>query len=92
MNPFTHIQQFAGQIPDSDWLRFGIILLILLALLQTVRLISRVNRYVLLVVLFVGATGLFGSWVHHRNEPSFLTPVVDAVAPWFPKKLRSFDA
>ncbi len=77
-------------IPDSDWLRFGILLLVLLAVLQTIRLLSRVNRYVLFFVLLVGGTGLLASWVHNRNEPTFLKPVVDIVEPWFPKRAQPF--
>ena len=92
MNHFFDASQIIDKIPDSDWLRFGILLLVLLTLLQAVRMISRINRYVLLSFLFIGMLGLFGSWVHNRNEPSFLTPVVDAVAPWFPRQLRSYDA
>ena len=79
------------QLPDGDWLRFGILLLVLLSTLWLVRLVSKVNRYVMLVVFIFGGTLLMANWVHNRNEPSFLTPVVDAVAPWFPAKLRSFE-
>lgn len=91
MHPLLTAQQLAGRIPDSDWLRFGILLLALLSLLQVIRLVSHVNRTVLCVVFLVGGLGLFFSWVHNRNEPSFLTPVVNVVEPWFPKRLRSFD-
>lgn len=88
MNAVFKTNEILGNIPDSDWLRFGILLLILLAVLQTVRLVSRVNRSLLIFVFVVGGAGLFFSWVHNRNEPSFLTPAVDVIAPWFPAKLR----
>lgn len=87
MNLLLTINQM--KIPEGDWIRFGIILLVLLAFLQTVRLLSRVNRYVLVFTLVVGGTGLLASWVHNRNEPIFMKPVVDVVEPWFPKRLRS---
>jgi hypothetical protein len=86
------VNQFAGKIPESDWLRFAILLLALLAVLQVVRLVSRVNRYVLFTIFFIGSITLISSWVHNRNEPAFLTPMVEIVQPWFPKRLRSsFD-
>jgi hypothetical protein len=88
MDPLSTITKMEGSLPDSDWLRFGVLLLVLLAVLQTVRLVSRVNRSVLFVVFLIGLLGLFSSWVRHRNEPVFLTPVVDAVAPFFPAKLK----
>lgn len=89
---FSTIQEACRQLPDGDWLRFGILLLVLLSVLWLVRMVSQVNRYVLLVALAFGGTFLVANWVHNRTEPSFLTPVVDVVAPWFPKKLRSLDA
>ena len=92
MNVLFQTNEIVGNIPDSDWLRFGILLLILLTALQTVRLVTRVNRALLLVLFVVGGAGLFSSWVHNRNEPSFLTPVVDVVAPWFPAQLRYAEA
>jgi hypothetical protein len=79
------------QLPESDWLRFGVLLLVLLTLLWVTRLVSRVNRYVLFVAFVFGTLGLMATWVHNRNEPSFLTPVVDIVAPWFPTKVRTFE-
>jgi len=85
------LQQAFSQLPEGDWLRFGVLLLVLLTVLWMVRLVSKINRYVLLVAVFFGGTLLMASWVHNRNEPAFLTPVVDVVAPWFPAKLRSFD-
>ena len=91
MNLVLSINQVTAKLPDSDWLRFGIILLCLLAILQTVRMVSRLNRYLLLFIFIVGGAWLMTSWVHNRNEPSFLTPVVDIVQPWFPKRVRSFD-
>jgi hypothetical protein len=87
----TTIQDAYRQLPESDWLRFAVMLLVLLSVLWLVRLVSRVNRYVLLGAVMMGALFLFANWVHNRNEPSFLTPVVDVVAPWFPKKVRSID-
>lgn len=91
MNLLLTMNEVAGKLPDSDWLRFAILLLALLAALQVVRLMSRVNRYVLLVVFVVGTASLLTSWVHNRNEPTFLKPVVDVVEPWFPKRLRPLD-
>ena len=88
---FDFLRDAYKQLPEGDWLRFGILLLVLLSTLWLVRLVSQVNRYVMLVAFFFGGTFLMANWVHNRNEPSFLTPVVDAVAPWFPAKLRSYE-
>ena len=92
MNLLLTVSETPVRIPEGEWLRFGILLLVLLAALQTVRLLSRQNRYVVLFVVVVGGSGLMASWVHNRNEPTFLSPMVDIVEPWFPKRLRTHTA
>lgn len=89
MNALINANNATSSLPQSDWLRFAILLLVLLAVLQAVRVVSRVNRSVLVFVFVIGTVGLMSSWVRNRNEPTFLTPVVEVVAPWFPSKLRS---
>lgn len=91
MNTLLSVNQIATKLPESDWLRFGVLLLALLAVLQLMRLVGRVNRTFLLVVVAMGTFMLFANWVRHRSEPTFLTPVVDAVAPYFPTKMRTVD-
>ena len=88
MNTLVSVNQLATKLPESDWLRFGVLLLALLAILQLMRLVGRANRSFLLVVVGMGMFMLFANWVRHRSEPTFLTPVVDAIAPYFPTKLR----
>lgn len=88
MNTLLSTNDLVTKLPESDWLRFGALLLALLAVLQVMRLISRTNRTFLLVVVGTGMFMLFANWVRHRNEPTFLSPVVDAVAPYFPTKMR----
>jgi hypothetical protein len=89
MDALFKANDLTASIPQSDWLRFAILLLVLLSILQAVRLVSRVNRSVLVFVFAIGSIGLMTGWVRNRNEPSFLTPVVEVVAPWFPSQLQS---
>ena len=91
MNTLLSVNELTTRLPESDWLRFGVLLLALLAVLQLMRLVSRANRTFLFVVVGMGMFMLFANWVRHRNEPTFLTPVVDIVAPYFPSKLRTVD-
>ncbi|MBE2212376.1 MAG: hypothetical protein IAE82_00785 [Opitutaceae bacterium] len=88
MNTTFAATKLTEMLPQSDWLRFGVLLLALLAVLQIMRLVSRTNRTFLLVVVGMGTFFLFANWVRYRNEPTFLTPVVDVVAPYFPTKMR----
>lgn len=88
MNTTLAATKLTEMLPESDWLRFGVLLLALLAVLQIARLVGRTNRTFLFVVVGMGSVMLFANWVRYRNEPTFLTPVVEAVAPYFPTKLR----
>ena len=36
------------------------------------------------VIVFVVCTVVFFSWVYNRNEPPFMTPLVQRIAPFFP--------
>ncbi len=36
------------------------------------------------MIVFVVCTVVFFSWVYNRNEPPFMTPLVQRIAPFFP--------
>ncbi len=44
----------------------------------------RMNKIVAGVIVFVVVTVVFFSWVYNRNEPKFMTPIVEKIAPFFP--------
>jgi uncharacterized membrane protein YGL010W len=44
------------------------------------------NKVVLAVIVFVVVVIMGFSWVYERNEPAFLTPLVEKIAPFFPSK------
>jgi MFS superfamily sulfate permease-like transporter len=76
--------------PDV-WLKIGIgvggfVLAILLW-----RRIMKMNKIVAGVIVFVVCTVVFFSWVYNRNEPRFLTPIVNKIAPFFPSA-GAYDA
>ena len=50
------------------------------------RKIARMNKVVLAVIVFVVVVIMGFSWVYERNEPAFLTPLVEKIAPFFPSK------
>jgi hypothetical protein len=76
----------ASKIPASFWLKFAAVIVALIILVLLLRKLAEVNKVVLAVVgiVIVGVLGF--SWIYERNEPAFLTPVVDAIAPFFPSK------
>ena len=48
------------------------------------RRVMKMNKIIASIIVFVVGTVVFFSWVYNRNEPKFLTPIVDRIAPFFP--------
>jgi hypothetical protein len=72
------------QIPPSTWVKIGIALAAIIVVVVVLRKVANMNKIILGVVIFVVFTVVFFSWVYNRNEPAFLTPIVDRIAPFFP--------
>jgi len=66
------------------WLKIGIVIVGFLLAVLLFRRIMRMNKIIAGVVVFVGLSVLFFSWVYNRNEPRFMTPIVEKIAPFFP--------
>jgi hypothetical protein len=74
------------QVPKSFWINAAIVVLVLVAAVIIIRKIKEMNKIVLGIILaFVFVLVCF-NWVYNRNEPKFLTPFVDMVAPFLPAK------
>jgi glucan phosphoethanolaminetransferase (alkaline phosphatase superfamily) len=74
----------AQSLKPEVWLKIGIAIAVFVAVIVIYRRLMRVNKVVGGVILFVVFTVVFFSWVYNRNEPKFLTPVVEKIAPFFP--------
>jgi hypothetical protein len=73
-------------IPRQVWLDLLIAIACIVIVVFIVRKIRQMNK-VLLVVLVSMIFALLGfNWIYERNEPAFLTPYIDKVAPFFPTK------
>jgi uncharacterized membrane protein AbrB (regulator of aidB expression) len=74
----------AQSMKPEVWLKIGIAVVAIVAAVILYRRIMRVNKVIAGVVVFVVCTVVFFSWVYNRNEPKFLTPIVEKIAPFFP--------
>ena len=71
-------------IPPQNLLYLGMGLLTLLVAIFMLKRVAKMNR---IIVVIIGGTILIivtMTWVYQRNEPKFLTPVIDKIAPFFP--------
>ena len=71
-------------LPPAVWLKIGIVLVAIIATVLIFRRVMKMNKIIASVIVFVVCTILFFSWVYNRNEPKFLTPIVEKIAPFFP--------
>ncbi len=79
----TALEKIKNQPPEV-WLKVGIAVLAVLVVVFVVRRILQMNKVIAGVLIFVVGAVVFFSWVYNRNEPKFLTPIVQLVAPFFP--------
>jgi hypothetical protein len=73
-------------IPPEFWLRMGIAVVAIVALVIFLRKVAKMNKVVLAVVTFIVVTVVGFNWIYERSEPEWATPVVSFLAGWFPTK------
>ncbi|RXK54417.1 hypothetical protein ESB00_00525 [Oleiharenicola lentus] len=86
----TAIEKLQSLKPDV-WMKIGIVVGSFILAILLWRRIMKMNKIVAGVVVFVVVTVVFFSWVYNRNEPRFLTPLVNKIAPFFPSA-GAYDA
>jgi uncharacterized membrane protein len=76
----------AAQVPGSFWLKLVLAVLCFVVLVIVLRWLAGVNKLVLGAVVCIGFGLLWFQWIYERNEPEFLTPIIDPIAQFFPSK------
>lgn len=71
-------------LPPDVWLKIGIGVAAFIISILVFRRVMKMNKVIAGVIIFVVVTVVFFSWVYNRNEPKFLTPLVERIAPFFP--------
>jgi len=71
------------EIPPHTWLKVGIVIAAVIIVLVIIPKIFKMNKIILGVIIFVASTIIFFSWIRQRNEPKFLTPLIDHIVPFF---------
>ena len=71
-------------LPPDVWLKIVIAVAAVIVAVLVFRRVMKMNKIIASVIVFVVVTVVFFSWVYNRNEPAFLTPVIDRIAPFFP--------
>src|SRR4051812_15698791 len=74
------------QVPADFWIKTALVLVAFLVAVVVLQKIAHMNKMVLGIVVFVASGILFFSWIYERNEPAFLTPAMNIIAPFSPSK------
>ena len=74
------------EIPTDFWMRLGLALLLLFAIVFVLRKVAKMNKVVLTVVTFLIATIVGFNWIYERSEPQWATPAVNFLAGFLPTK------
>ncbi len=80
----TSALESAQNIPPATWLKLGIGVAALVVAVVVLRTVAKMNKILLGVLVFVVFSVFFFSWVYNRNEPKWMTPVIEKIAPFFP--------
>ena len=71
-------------LPPAIWAKIGIAVAAFILTIFLFRRVMKMNKIIASVIVFVVVTVVFFSWVYNRNEPKFMTPIVERIAPFFP--------
>lgn len=71
-------------LPPAIWLKIAIAVTAFCLAIFLFRRLMKMNKIIASIIVFVAGTIVFFSWVYNRNEPKFMTPIVEKIAPFFP--------
>jgi len=74
------------KLPPDFWMKTGIFVLIVVAIVLAVRFFQNTNKIFLSLGIAVVVGIVFFNWIYNRNEPAFLTPLIEPLAQFFPSK------
>lgn len=71
-------------LPPDVLLKIGIAVAAIIICFLVFRRVLKMNKIIAGIIMVVVFSVVFFSWVYNRNEPKFLTPIVEKIAPFFP--------
>ena len=77
---------FSQNATSENITTVGLIVVGIVLVISIYRLLKSFHITMVIFVVCIIGCGLFLYWVHNRNEPEFMTPAVEAVAGFRPKK------
>ena len=74
------------KLPPDFLMKTGLFLLVVLVIVIAVKIYQGSNKIFLSILLCAVIGIVFFSWIYNRNEPAFLTPIIEPLSQFFPTK------
>jgi hypothetical protein len=71
-------------VPAKVWVNVAIGILLFFGIILLIKKAADMNKVVLAAIVFIVLSSVGFNWVYARNEPKFLTPLIDPLARFFP--------
>ncbi len=72
------------QVSPATWFKIAMAVVVVIVGVFVLRKLFGMNKMIMGVIGFVVCSIVFFSWVYNRNEPRFMTPIIERIAPFFP--------
>ena len=73
-------------VPARFWVNVVLALAVGVVAVLLVRYAARMNKLILSLIIFLLLSVVGFQWIYERNEPRFMTPGIEKIAPFFPSK------
>ncbi len=67
-------------VPPMFWVKALAVIVAFIVIVILIQKAARMNKLVLGLILFVGFSILSFVWIYERNEPAFMTPIIEPIA------------
>ena len=74
------------QVPPAFWWKIGAAILCIAVIAFVLQRIAQMNKIVLAIICLLIFSVVGVNWIYERNEPAFMTPLIDKIAPFLPSK------
>ena len=71
------------EMPADVWVKILIAAVVLLLVLVVLKKLAHIGQFIVVCVVFVAVAVIGYKWVRYRDEPEFMTPIVDFAASFF---------
>jgi hypothetical protein len=86
MAPSQSTMDRLRSIPTEFWVKIGIGIVAIIAIVIALRKIAKVNKLVLGIIVCLVCSFIGFNWIYERSEPAWATPAVQWLAGFLPSK------